>query len=126
MQIGDNDTSFALRNVGPTISLDVNTCGDSISVTGVDTGDQLVDTFSAVNGANSNDARKTNDLAFEITQNSADDDYYLQTVPSEPWKSKLYIKGGSSTAGGASAITVQVTDAGGLTDTCTLNIDPQP
>ena len=119
-------TPCRLSNSYPAINPVVNNCGDSISVSGVDDGDQLVDTFEAVNGANTNDSRKTNDLTFTITQNSADDAYFLVPVPSEPWKTQLYIRGGSVTTGGSSIIRIRVTDAGGLKASCSLSVDPTP
>ena len=96
-------------------------CGAIVTISGVTSSDQHVVTYSAVNGANTNDSRKTNDLTFSILSNSNPAlNFYLQPFRSEPWKTKLYV---SSAAAGLSAdVVVKVVDAGGFFDTCTLDI----
>ena len=125
-------TPCLLSNVTPTITptaagpnlspASTPACNDSVAISGVSTGEQLVATFSAVNGANASDSRKTNDLTWNI-ENPPSTDYYLQGTRSQPWITNLYIKGGSDTTGAAQAIDVQVTDAGGLSVICRLTID---
>ena len=117
-----------LRNVAPTISIDSigpNAawpagvgCGNTLNLTDVAKEDQLAAIFSAVNGANTNDTRKTNDLTYTITGGGTS--FYLQTVPNEPWKTQLYADGGTPI--GSTAVDITVTDAGGISQTCSLTL----